>query len=806
MRNPSPRLFACLRIAFAFIVAASIGPHANSQTCSGQCQKQATCTGNATTSISGKVYAPNGVDPLPNAIVFVPTTEVMPFTPGVSCESADQQISGSPIATATTAADGSFTLQGVPSGTDIPLVVQLGRWRRQVVIPAVAACSNTALPAALTHLPTSQAEGDIPKIAMVTGYADGLECVLRKIGIADSEFTNPSGKGRIGIFQGSGAPGAFIDTNTPTEDQLESSSKVMNQYDQLIFACQGAPYVPSAAYQTNLVNYADAGGRVLLTHFGYVWLYDNGLFAGTADWDVNQAHDFTSDPETAGVVETLSSGAAYPEGVQLANWLKDVGASTTEGEITIGALRKDQNGVVSPVSQSWLSITDQTYTNSVMQFTFNTPVGASQANQCGRVMFNEYHIENQTLSTPVAFPTECGSGPLTPGEKLVEFSLFNLSAFIATGSPPTLALSFVNAPARFKQGDSADTIAIDVANTGTAVAATSSLSIAIALPSGLSAKSLKGSQSGTGWNCESTTLTCSRTTGLNAKASDPITLTVGVSSSAPAGTGSSIAATLSGGGLLGAVTAKDSITIDGQPAIRWPEPKAIVYGTPLSRTQLNASTTVAGVFTYTPAVGKVLSAGSQTLSVTFTPTDKTNYTAVTAKVTLLVGRAELTVSAKNASRLYGKANPAFSPLFSGFVNKDTAASATSGKPVLTTSATAKSTAGAYSIKAGAGTLAAKNYAFKFVSGTLTVTKAPLTVAAANASAVVDQPLPKFTYTATGFVNGDTKSVLSGAPAETTTAKQGSPAGTYSIDIKEGTLKATNYSFVFKNGTLTIKAN
>jgi len=54
----------------------------------------------------------------------------------------------------------------------------------------------------------------------------------------------------------------------------------------------------------------------------------------------------------------------------------------------------------------------------------------------------------------------------------------------------------------------------------------------------------------------------------------------------------------------------------------------------LSGTQLNATASVAGSLVYTPAAGTVLGAGSQTLSVSFTPTDTTNYTGATGSVNL----------------------------------------------------------------------------------------------------------------------------------------------------------------------------
>jgi len=72
------------------------------------------------------------------------------------------------------------------------------------------------------------------------------------------------------------------------------------------------------------------------------------------------------------------------------------------------------------------------------------------------------------------------------------------------------------------------------------------------------------------------------------------------------------------------------------PVITWPTPAAINYGTALSATQLDATTTLTGTFLYTPAAGTVLPAGTQTLSVTFTPTDTTDYTTASASVTLVV--------------------------------------------------------------------------------------------------------------------------------------------------------------------------
>ena len=104
-------------------------------------------------------------------------------------------------------------------------------------------------------------------------------------------------------------------------------------------------------------------------------------------------------------------------------------------------------------------------------------------------------------------------------------------------------------------------------------------------------------------------------------------------------------------------TATVQLTVSkAAPAITWPTPAAITYGSALSATQLNASSTVAGTFAYTPASGTVLTAGSHTLSVTLTPTDTTDYTTATSTVTQTVNQATPTITwATPAAITYGTA-------------------------------------------------------------------------------------------------------------------------------------------------------
>jgi hypothetical protein len=241
------------------------------------------------------------------------------------------------------------------------------------------------------------------------------------------------------------------------------------------------------------------------------------------------------------------------------------------------------------------------------------------------------------------------------------------------------------------------------------------------------------------------------------------------------------------------------------PAITWDAPGAITYGTPISTTQLDASTSVAGTFAYTPAPGTALGAGSQELSATFTPSDTADYNTATASTTLTVNQAHLMVTANPVSRPYGACDPSFSATISGFVNGDSS-SVVSGHSSFSTNETATSPVGAYTITPALGTLIAANYDFTtWDGGTLTINKAHLTVVADDQSKSYDgSAFTTFTVHETGFVNGDSSSTVSGSATFSGTAIGSVNAGCYTIAPAPGTLAAANYDFnAFTNGTLTI---
>src|SRR4029079_18775997 len=106
-----------------------------------------------------------------------------------------------------------------------------------------------------------------------------------------------------------------------------------------------------------------------------------------------------------------------------------------------------------------------------------------------------------------------------------------------------------------------------------------------------------------------------------------------------------------------------SVTARLQATITWPAPAAIAYPTALSATQLNATANAPGTFTYTPALGTVLLAGTRTISVVFTPSDPTLVLPATASVSITVTDAAqptLTVPANTTLEATGPVGTPFS--------------------------------------------------------------------------------------------------------------------------------------------------
>jgi hypothetical protein len=188
----------------------------------------------------------------------------------------------------------------------------------------------------------------------------------------------------------------------------------------------------------------------------------------------------------------------------------------------------------------------------------------------------------------------------------------------------------------------------------------------------------------------------------------------------------------------------------------------------------------------------------------------TNYSFAFVSGLLTVTQAPLTVTAVDAMRLYGDADPVFSTTLKGFKNGETlGTSGVTGQASCGSAATLTSpvTDTAYCVACEKGTLSAANYAFTFESGLLTITQATLTATANNTSRRYAEQEPSFGASFAGFKNGEVleTSGVTGTPACTTTANISSTVvgGPYPITCAQGSLVALNYDFAFESGILTV---
>jgi hypothetical protein len=438
------------------------GPQCTSQ---GQCINHG-CANNGHTTITGTVFDPAGINPLYDVVVYVPQTTPSALPSGASCYTCQSLYTGGVVASALTNPLGQFQIVDAPTGKNVPLVVQIGKWRKQYQID-VNDCADNQQQA--LKLPSNASEGDLPQIAVSTGGSDTLECLLMRIGVdagggdagGTGEYTNGAGgTGAVHIFQGGtnargggggGAggrptPGAAMAGGSPASaTALWATAADLQPYDIVILSCEGgetANPVPQA-----LNDYAAAGGRVFASHFHYAWFNNKVPFNGynLATWTAG-----TQDTGTINAIvqQTLSDGVTpFPKGIAMEQWLANVNAltSTTDGgtpELPI--LQSKHNADVTAAntpSTPWI-VADQAAPKpgATEYFSWDMPVPTPAAGACGRIVFSDLHVGGASgdygepagggggLPANAVVPGGCANNTLSPQEKALEFMLFDLSA------------------------------------------------------------------------------------------------------------------------------------------------------------------------------------------------------------------------------------------------------------------------------------------------------------------------------------------------------------------------------------------
>jgi hypothetical protein len=254
----------------------------------------------------------------------------------------------------------------------------------------------------------------MPQIAITTGGADALECLLRGIGVDDAEFVaGPGGTGHVHLYNGVGGVGL---PSSPDAQGLWNDAAQLSKYDVVMLSCEGEEHNENKTNMKAMQDYANMGGRVFATHFHYTW-FKNGPsvdFKNVANWGQGGGD---------GVYDVDQS---FPKGKAFAGWLTNVGASTQRGLITLNEVRSSVTSVNSP-TQGWISKGSQ----AVSYFSFNTPLRTTPDQQCGRTVFGDLHVTGQDHAGQ-PFPDGCAAPgtDMTPEQKAMEFMFFDVGSCV----------------------------------------------------------------------------------------------------------------------------------------------------------------------------------------------------------------------------------------------------------------------------------------------------------------------------------------------------------------------------------------
>lgn len=433
-----------MRLLMAAVVVASLGACGSpardtgdggagtADACSGlECRVEDCAARNMPpTTITGTVYAPNGTLALYGATVYVPNGDPGPLTDGVACTRCQNSLPGGSVANTVSGSAGEFTLTDVPSGRNIPLVIQIGKWRRQVDIVDVVPCTANAVPATLTSLPKNRTQGDLPRIAIATGSCDALECLVKKIGVDASEFTPDSGPGRVHLFASNGATTIAGGGTLGTAASLWGDLDKLKQYDVALFSCEcGArPAEKTQAMMDNVKAFADLGGRVFLSHYHNIWIDGEVGVPAHAPAVWPEIADCSADEFVSGngIIDTVNN----PKGSAFSAWMQVVAATATTGQFPILEGRQTCNSIDTFKAERWVYAQSGS-TQYPQIFQFSTPNEAPVADRCGKVVMSDMHVASgSTSSSGTAFPGGCSSAAMTAQEKALAFMIFDISSCV----------------------------------------------------------------------------------------------------------------------------------------------------------------------------------------------------------------------------------------------------------------------------------------------------------------------------------------------------------------------------------------
>jgi hypothetical protein len=405
-----------------------------------------------TPTLTGKVFDPAGSNPLADVVVFIPAdpARLPPISPGSpTCSTAPAV--GQYVAAAMTDSTGLFRLQGVPTGSAVPVTVGLGKWRRTVTVTVVNGCGDNAVPDGTLRLPKNHSEGDMPKMALLTGGADNLACLLQGIGVDASEFTAPGGGGRVEVYRGVGGAdltGAAAGDCTGPSCPLWASPASLAAYDVVLLGCEGGENLqtkPAAAMQS-MHDWLGSGGTLFAVHSENAWFSRGPAdFRRVATW---------VDGPASGSAGPFQINTAFLRGMTFRGWAQATGAADVSGAVALDPQNVATSVADGGAAAAWIFdestqlVDGAAITGSVKALTVSVPPlpgdggFVTEAPPCGKAVLTDIHPGGTAVQSPV--PAACPATGLSAGDKALEFLFFDeftLPDPACNGCPPPLPQS-----------------------------------------------------------------------------------------------------------------------------------------------------------------------------------------------------------------------------------------------------------------------------------------------------------------------------------------------------------------------------
>lgn len=385
------------------------------------------CEEGKRTVLTGVVTTPDGQDPVPGALVYVPRGQLAePAKDDCNCQSIGEQS----MVWTTTGPDGSFKLAPLPTardqrpGTMQTVVVQMGKFRRVAEVAINSPCGDNRADDQALRLPARTAGQDrVPRIAVATGEFDVMECVLHNMGL------DP---GALDLYEGRSGP-TGLQERFP--DLLRNGDKLAS-YDILVINCADNGFesmLTDPLVTGNIERFVSGGGRLYVTDWSYDYVEQIAAFAPAIDFA----------PDVSGAAPELADQAALGDdglqvnatvrSQQLRAWLEAVEQRggdelvSPAGEVPVGhfvsgwAMQREVPArdrtmvwLEGPVTGVGLS--------GVQPLTTSFDHGS-----CGRVLFSSYHTVGSEAAGQSAFPGYCSSQALTPQERVLQYLIYHVS-------------------------------------------------------------------------------------------------------------------------------------------------------------------------------------------------------------------------------------------------------------------------------------------------------------------------------------------------------------------------------------------